>query len=202
MFCGITAGKYPVRSVAYATSLAHLTVELEPALIRGLERGASIAVDGTCLTVVGIQDNLVSFDLIEETLRRTTLSRLVPGSYVNIERSLQFGSEIGGHLLSGHVMGTACIDQIIEKNRQREVWFRCLPEWMEAILPKGFIALDGASLTIVDVEKEGRFSVHLIPETLRVSTLGQKGVGDLVNLELDSHTLTIVATVKNYLTVS
>jgi riboflavin synthase len=200
MFSGIVFGKYSVQAVELEPSLVHLSIELEPCLVEGLKKGASVSVDGTCLTVVNIQEQVVSFDLIEETLRCTTLSQLKPGCPVNIERSLKFGDEIGGHLLSGHVVGTASIERIIEKNGQREVWFRCNPDWMEAILPKGFIAIDGASLTVVGVEREGCFSVHLIPETLRVTTLGQKEVGDLVNLELDSQTQTIVATVKRYLT--
>lgn len=157
--------------------------------------GASVAVDGVCLTVVAIEQRCVAFDVIEETLRRTTLGSLRPGDEVNIERSLKFGDEVGGHLLSGHVMGTARIEEVRQGNCQQEVWFGCPPEWMEAILPKGYIAIDGASLTVVDVEV-GRFSVHLIPETLRVTTLGNKGVGDLVNIEFDLQTQAIVATVK------
>ncbi|MEK7532799.1 MAG: riboflavin synthase, partial [Patescibacteria group bacterium] len=116
---------------------------------------------------------------------------------VNIERSASLGDEIGGHLLSGHIMGTAEITDIDHSDNNHRVTFRAPREWMKYIFSKGFIALDGCSLTIVEVDKTAStFTVWLIPETLRVTTFGFKKVGDKVNVEIDSRTQTIVDTVQ------
>ena len=114
-----------------------------------MEIGASVANNGVCLTVTEIHDDLVSFDLMKETLRITNLGGLKAGDFVNIERAMQMGAEIGGHVLSGHVYCTASVSQIIESENNRQVWFK-LPnkDVMKYILTKGFIAIDGISLTI------------------------------------------------------
>ena len=165
--------------------------------VRGLRRGASVAVDGACLTVTKIDKTRVSFDLMGETLAKTTLGQLKENDRVNSERSASLGDEIGGHLLSGHITGTAEIVAIDHPENNHVVTFGVPPEWMKYIFPKGFIALDGASLTIVDVDKAaGTFTVWLIPETLRMTTFGFKKTGDRVNVEIDSRTQTIVDTVQ------
>jgi len=165
----------------YALSFPHENLEL----------GASVSVDGVCQTVVKIEGEKVWFDAIDETLLRTTFDRMEVGQKVNIERAAKIGDEIGGHLLSGHIYGTATLTQV-DGNIYT---FKCPIEWMKYLFSKGFIALDGISLTVVDVG-EDFFTVHLIPETVQRTTLGQKKVGDHVNLEFDSLTQAAVETVE------
>ncbi|MCC5832706.1 MAG: riboflavin synthase subunit alpha [Chlamydiales bacterium] len=156
-----------------------------------LECGASVSIDGVCQTVVNIENGRVWFDAIDETLKRTTLDTLHVGRKVNIERAAKFGDEIGGHLLSGHIYGTAKLSNI-----ESNIYTFTLPrEWMKYLFSKGYIAIDGISLTLVDVE-EGKFTVHLIPETLQRTTLGTKRLGDRVNIEFDALTQAAVETVE------
>jgi len=168
----------------YALSFPHENLKL----------GASVSVDGVCQTVVKIEDETVWFDAIGETLKRTTLNTMEVGQKVNIERSAKIGDEIGGHLLSGHIYGTATISQV----KENIYTFQCPIEWMKYLFSKGFIAIDGMSLTVVDVH-EDCFTIHLIPETLQRTTLGQKKVGDRVNLEFDSQTQVTVETIERRL---
>lgn len=183
MFTGIVKGQGKV------ISLSPLEIHFPTEMLPQLELGASVAVDGVCLTVTRIETHAVFFDVIEETLRCTTLGTLKPGDLVNLERSARFGDEIGGHLLSGHVIDTV---EIIEaKANVRR--FAC--PWMRYIFPKGYVAIDGISLTVVETTPDS-FTVHLIPETLARTSLGWKGVGDRVNLEIDSQTQVIVDTVQ------
>jgi len=159
-----------------------------------------VAVGGVCLTATEIDGDRVRFDAMAETLRRTTLGALQVGARVNVERSYRVGDEVGGHIVSGHVTGTAEIVAVEATETNRAVTFRCDPSWMKYLLPKGFVALDGCSLTLSDVDaRASTFRVWFIPETLRLTSFGQKTEGDLVNLELDSRTQTIVDTVESYL---
>jgi riboflavin synthase len=167
-------------------------------LAEGLQQGASVSIEGVCLTVSHIDGSRISFDMMGETLAKTTLGALKVGDRVNTERSIRADAEIGGHRVSGHVTGTAAIVNLETPPNNHILTFECEPAWMEYILPKGFIALDGCSLTVVDALPNG-FTVHLIPETLRITTFGTKKVGDRVNLELDPTTQAIVETVKRYL---
>lgn len=198
-----------------------LVVRLPDSMVQGLERGASVSVDGVCLTVTGIlgmakfgmdpptpsspetidsgQFWLVSFDVIRETLEKSTLSTLKPGSLVNIERAARLSAEVGGHHVSGHVYGIGSISKIDKWEGNQKVTFQIPPSWTKYFLPKGYIAIDGISLTLVDVDPNGAFTVHLIPETLARTSLGRKGIGDLVNIELDSQTQAIVDTVERVL---
>lgn len=196
MFSGIVQGTFSVETVIEKRGLTAFSVTLSDELLDGLKMGASVSVDGVCLTVVKIVDKQVFFDVIEETLKRTTLNTLQSGRRVNIERSLRFGEEVGGHLMSGHVFGTAKISQIDQKDENYILHFQCPAEWMRYLFPKGYIALDGCSLTLVDVDPKGSFTVHLIPETLRQTVFATKKVGDRVNLEFDAHTQAIVDTVS------
>jgi riboflavin synthase len=153
-------------------------------LVDGATVGDSIAINGCCLTVVGVRGESVSFQAGKETLRRTNLGKLRAGSAVNLERSLKVGDRLGGHLVTGHIDG---IGTLIERRDQGDwslFWFRAPAELMKQIASKGSIAVDGVSLTVVDVEVE-RFSIALIPHTLTVTTLGRIAVGDAVNLETD-----------------
>jgi riboflavin synthase len=150
------------------------------------------------LTVTSINDSIVDFDIIEETLHRTTLGELEAGSQVNFERALHFGDELGGHLLSGHVMSAGLIHSIKENGEGKDISIIAPPELQKYIIEKGFVAIDGISLTIGAVQSNV-FELHLIPETLRMTTLGAKSEGDAVNIEIDSNTQTIVSTVERIL---
>jgi riboflavin synthase len=200
MFTGIIKGLFPISQVHKKPGMIQYSVTLPPPWFEGLEIGASISIDGVCQSVVRTQGTDVWFDAIEETLQKTTLNDLKSGQRVNVERSAKFSDEIGGHILSGHVYGKAKILKIETWENNKKITFQCEnPEWSKYLFSKGYIAIDGASLTLVDVNPPGTFSVHLIPETLRATTLGQKTEGDRVNLEFDSQTLTIVETVERIL---
>ncbi|MDL4913943.1 MAG: riboflavin synthase subunit alpha [Enterobacterales bacterium endosymbiont of Blomia tropicalis] len=199
MFTGIVQGTAEIVSIEEKDLFRTHIVKLPEALLPGLALGASVAHNGCCLTVTAIDDDRVSFDLIKETLRVTNLGNLRPGDVVNIERAAKFSDEIGGHLMSGHIMTTAEICKIIQSENNREVWFKIQdPAQMKYILHKGFVGIDGISLTVGDVTKT-KFCVHLIPETLERTTLGAKTFGDRVNIEIDPHTQAIVDTVERVL---
>ena len=199
MFTGIVQGTAPIYSITEKANFRTQVVKLLPEMRKDLEIGASVANNGVCLTVTEINGDLVSFDLMQETLRITNLGLLKVGDNVNIERAMQMGTEIGGHLLSGHVYGTAKISNIIASENNRQIWFELLSaDVMKYILTKGFVAVDGISLTIGEV-KGTQFSVNLIPETLQRTLMGQRKVGDIVNIEIDPQTQAIVDTVENYL---
>ena len=146
--------------------------------------GDSVALNGCCLTVVAVDDDRLSFQAGEETLSRTNLGELATGGVVNVERSLRLGDEIGGHLVTGHVDGVGTVDRRDDDAEWCTMWFRFPPELAGQIASKGSIAVDGVSLTLVDVEND-RFSVALIPHTLTITTLGRCQIGDRVNLETD-----------------
>jgi riboflavin synthase len=155
-----------------------------PGFASELSLGESIAVNGACLTVIGRDADSFRFQAGPETLRRTNLGELAPGDRVNLERALRLSDRLGGHLVQGHIDG---VGRIASRDRQGEwetVWFSCPPELATQMVGKGSIAVDGVSLTLVDVAPE-RFSVALIPHTLTNTTLGFKKSGDTVNLETD-----------------
>ncbi|MAY13063.1 MAG: riboflavin synthase [Euryarchaeota archaeon] len=194
MFTGIVAGMGRVESIE-GDELVRLVINFSTVPTEGLEIGASVSVNGVCLTAVEIIGSTVAFDVISETLNLTTLGTLAEGNWVNLERALKVGDEIGGHLLSGHIMGTGEIIVREETDENTDLVIDCPADIMRFIQPKGYIAIDGISLTVGRVE-ENTFSLHIIPETLRLTTLGVKGLGSDVNLEVDSMTQTIVATVE------
>lgn len=199
MFTGIVQGTAEIVSIEEKELFRTHVVRLPQELLPGLALGASVAHNGCCLTVTAIEGDLVSFDLIKETLRVTNLGDLQPGDIVNIERAAKFSDEIGGHLMSGHIMTTAEICKIIQSENNREVWFKIKdPAQMKYILHKGFVGIDGISLTVGDVTKT-KFCVYLIPETLERTTLGAKTFGDRINIEIDPHTQAIVETVERVL---
>lgn len=199
MFTGIVKGFFPIGRVETFNELNRITVLLPPALLDGLETGASVAVNGCCLTVVAFDQNSATFDVMKETLRVTNLGELQQGDKVNIERAARFGDEIGGHLLSGHIHDTVVISDILHEENNVTVFFQFATQWQDYLLSKGYVSLNGCSLTIGEQVDDGRFCVHLIPETLRITSFGCAKVGDRVNLEIDSQTQAIVTTVKNYL---
>jgi riboflavin synthase len=137
----------------------------------------------------------VSFDLMQETLKLTNLGLLKVGDKVNVERAAKFGDEIGGHAMSGHIMNTAEVTRVIESPNNRQVWFQIAPELTKYVFTKGYIGIDGISLTIGEV-KGDQFCVNLIPETLERTILSERVAGDLINIEIDPQTQTIVDTVE------
>jgi riboflavin synthase len=149
-----------------------------------LERGDSIAVNGVCLTAVDITGDGFEADVMEETLARSSLARLREGDRVNLELALRVGDRLGGHFVQGHVDATGSVDSIEQREHSRVVRVSAPPEILRYVVEKGSIAIDGVSLTVVDVDDEG-FSVSLIPETLERTTLGSVSPGDPVNLEVD-----------------
>ncbi|EPP35441.1 riboflavin synthase, alpha subunit [Chlamydia ibidis] len=191
MFTGIVQELGLITSLEVTPAGRAISVRVSADCWRGLELGASVAIDGVCLTVVKVYEEKLFFDVIPETLSCTTISNYTIGDHVNVERSLKFGNEIGGHILSGHVCGVGEIVRI-EQNR----YYFQVPEKLSYYLfEKGFIAVDGISLTIVSVSGK-EFSVGLIPETLHRTTLGCKRVGDLVNIEPDMATKSQVDTLR------
>jgi riboflavin synthase len=200
MFTGIIRGKFPIVFLEDKPGLRQFDIALSPELIDGIKFGASIAVDGVCLTAARFSGNHVGFDAMEETMRKTTIGQFKQGDQVNIERSARMGDEIGGHIMSGHVSTMAKIIAVETPENNKVMTFKLDPIWMKFIFSKGFIGLDGASLTVVEADKQKcTFQVWFIPETLRLTRFGEKTVGDHVNVEIDSGTQTIVETIENYL---
>ncbi|MCS5538302.1 MAG: riboflavin synthase subunit alpha [Candidatus Poseidoniaceae archaeon] len=185
MFTGIVQGLGEVISFEDGS----LCVEIPH--LSDIEQGASIAIDGVCLTVSGFTKDRVWFDVVEETLDLTTLASLSAGDAVNFERAAKVGDEIGGHEMSGHVSCTA----MIESHSDGLMRFSLASKWMKYVTAKGFIAVDGCSLTVVEPDSTG-FSVALIPETLSRTRFGSKVPGDEVNIEIDAKTQAVVDTVE------
>lgn len=197
MFTGIVQELAPVVAIRREAGITQLDVALSAAARRGLQGGASVAINGTCLTVARQSEVSVGFDVIAETMARTNLGDLTVDSQVNVERSAAFGDEIGGHRVSGHITGVARISAITREEANRVMRFEVDRNWLRMLFHKGFVALDGASLTISAVDREAAcIEVSLIPETLARTTLGTRDVGDRVNLEVDPQTQAIVETVE------
>jgi len=204
MFTGIIQGTAEVVAIQEAEAFRTHVVALPPALRQGLEIGASVAHNGVCLTVTAIEGERVSFDLMRETLRVTNLGDLAVGDRVNIERAARFGDEIGGHAMSGHVIAVAELVELDEAPNNRRLWFELPHALGRFLFDKGYIGIDGASLTIGEVRPATaghgpRFCVNLIPETLHRTTLGERLPGDRVNVEIDPQTQAIVETVERLL---
>ena len=197
MFTGIVQGTSAVTSVSQKPNLTVFVVDLGSRLSKGLNIGASISVDGVCFTATQIDNTLATFEAIQETLDRSTFATIAPGRLVNIERSASATDEVGGHRVSGHITGMVNIQNVHNQENERILTLNAPDEWINYIFPKGFITLDGASLTVVDVNRQGSvFTVHLIPETLRATTFANKQEGDRLNFEIDAQTQTIVDTVE------
>ena len=195
MFTGIVAASCEVVATNQGEEVRSIVVDLS-GYDDDLEIGASVAIDGVCMTVVSAIDGHVRFEAIPETLERTTMGLLKQGSRVNIERSLRMGDELGGHILSGHIMSTARILQRTQKGEGIDLLIEHQADTKPYILEKGYIAVDGMSLTVGEVQSEG-FNLHIIPETLRITTIGAKTEGDLVNIEVDSRTQAVVDTIRS-----
>ena len=194
MFTGIVAGISQITAIEDGEEIRSFVVDLA-GFDEGREVGASVALDGVCMTVVSIEGTVVRFDAIPETLERTTLGGLVAEDWVNVERSLRMGDELGGHILSGHILMTARILQRTERGEGVDLLIENPTEAIPYILEKGYVAVDGMSLTVGEVS-ESSFALHIIPETLRVTTIGEKQVGHSVNIEIDSRTQAVVDTIR------
>ncbi len=201
MFTGIVQGTAQIHSIDEKSNFRTQIIKMPQELLADLEIGASVANNGVCLTVTEINQDLVSFDLMQETLKITNLGQIKVGDLVNIERAMKMGDEIGGHILSGHVYCTAKVVERLPSANNLQIWFE-LPNagMMKYVLTKGFIAIDGISLTIGEVKAQS-FCVNLIPETLHRTLIGKREIGDLVNIEIDPQTQAIVDTVERYMAV-
>lgn len=197
MFTGIVAGTGTIREMS-GEEVIRIVIDFQSVTTNNLETGASVSIDGTCLTVVQINSQNISFDVIPETLEKTTLGNKSAGSPVNLERALKMGDELGGHLLSGHILGMGEITERIQGKENLDLRISCPNHIMKFVQEKGYIAIDGISLTIGNVD-ETSFSLHLIPETIALTTIGTKQIGEKVNIEVDSMTQTIVTTVERIL---
>ena len=199
MYTGIVQGQCEVVDVEVANGVGAFTVDLGN-LVDRLEPGFSVSVNGACLTATDVRGTQARFNVIGETFASTNLSEVSAGDRVNIERSLRFGDELGGHVLSGHIAGTAVVSEIVVEGDNRTMWFDVDREHMRYLLWKGWVALDGVSLTISRVDRAaGRIAVSLIPETLARTTLGRVSAGDRVNLEFDAQTQAVVSAVGDLL---
>jgi riboflavin synthase len=195
MFTGIVQGAARVVDIVEKERFRSYRLSLPQGLTEGLAPGASVANNGCCLTVTAIEGDRVSFDLMQETLRVTNLGELTPGSRVNIERAARFGDEIGGHQMSGHIMCMAEVVDVMPSENNHRIVFRMPKALMRYVFVKGYIGIDGISLTIGEVNGDA-FSVNLIPETLQRTNIGARRPGERVNIEIDPQTQAIVDTVE------
>ena len=196
MFTGIVQGLGVIKSIEEGDGIITFSVVCPDT--QDLIIGASVAIDGVCLTATSINGDLVTFDLIPETMERTTLGERTVDDNVNIERSLRYGDEVGGHLLSGHIIGRGLVTYSESVGEGAQLKIKAPPSIQKYIQTKGYIGIDGISLTLGEVV-ENEFDLHIIPETLRLTTLRSKRVGDAVNIEIDSTTMMIVETVERLL---
>ena len=183
MFTGLVEELGKIKSITKGTKSARLTIEGQ-VVLQDVKLGDSIAVNGTCLTVVEYTQRSFTADVMPETVRSTVLAELKPGDVVNLERTLRLGDRLGGHIVSGHVDGVGVIRSKERSDNAIVVTIEAPPEVMRYIIAKGSIAIDGTSLTIVDYGTDW-FSVSLIPHTASLTTVGLKETGSKVNLEVD-----------------
>ena len=202
MFTGIVQGVASVAQMTDRTGLRSFRLGYAPGFADGLAVGASVSVDGTCLTVTALQgDGAADFDVMQQTLALTTLGALAVGSRVNVERAAKDGAEIGGHPLSGHIDLVARVAEVRRPENNHVLRIAVPAPWMRYVFAKGYIAVNGASLTVAEAEREagggGWFEVWLIPETLRMTSFGEKAVGDLFNIEIERSTQVMVDSVRD-----
>jgi len=183
MFTGLVEAIGTVRDLIKTESVFRLSVEC-PKIVSELTQGQSVSVSGACLTVVGAAGGAFDVEMMPETFTRTRFSSLSRGSRVNLERAMRLSGRLEGHLVLGHVDGTATLEKLTGPARTKTAWFRASEDVTRHVVEKGSIAVDGVSLTVIDAE-EGAFSVGLIPATLENSTLGLIRPGDAVNIETD-----------------
>lgn len=197
MYTGIVQRMLPIAQLERKTGLMSFGLKFDSELLEGLEEGASVAVNGCCFTVTGFNEELVSFDAIQETLDITNLKHIKQGDQVNIERSAKSDAEVGGHVLSGHIVDTAEVIDIAETENNKRLTFKGNPDWLKYVFNKGYLAVNGCSLTVAHLDREqSSFSINLIPETLARTNFSLLKIGDEVNIEVESQTQVIVETVE------
>jgi riboflavin synthase len=190
MFTGLIEAVCPVRAVRQLAGAVELAVDLGK-LAKGAKIGDSVAVDGVCLTIAGLEGNVATFDLSGETLAKSTLGRLRTSSPVNIERALKPTDRLGGHFVQGHIDGTATIKAMDKRGQFVDMKFGAGPELLDLMVVKGSVAVDGISLTIANMDQNW-FGTTIIPETLEKTTLGRAKIGDTVNIETDIVTKVVI----------
>ena len=202
MFTGIVQGTARIAALADRPGLRTFTLAFPAGFCQGLEVGASVACNGVCLTVTSVrpQQEQADFDVMLQSLNVTTLGTLAVGDALNVERAAKDGAEIGGHPLSGHVDFQARLQSIRQPENNHVLRLGVPAPWMRYVFAKGYIAVDGASLTVAEAGRErdgsGWFEVWLIPETLRMTTFGGKREGDAFNIEIERQTQVFVDTVR------
>ena len=198
MFTGIVQGTAEILAIVEKENFRSHRIRLPASAVEGLTPGASVAHNGCCLTVTRIEGERVDFDLMQETLNATNLGSLKVGDRVNYERAARFGDEIGGHAMSGHILCTAEVLRVAISPNNRRIRFKLPGAWSKYLFTKGYIGIDGISLTIGEVAAN-EFDVNLIPETLERTNIGARKEGDRVNIEIDPQTQAIVDTVERIL---
>ena len=202
MFTGIVQGIATVARLQDRTGLRSFTLNFPPGFCEGLAIGASVSVDGVCLTVTALRGgDAADFDVMQQSLALTTLADLREGSRINVERAARDDAEIGGHPLSGHIDFQARVAQIRRPENNCVLRIAVPAPWMRYVFAKGYIAVNGASLTVAEAQREsggaGWFEVWLIPETLRMTTFGDKAEGAAINIEIERSTQVFVDTVRD-----
>jgi riboflavin synthase len=202
MFTGIVQGVATVAQLQDRPGLRSFTLAFTPGFADGLAIGASVAVDGVCLTVTALRgSDSADFDVMQQSLALTTLGALAEGSRINVERAARDGAEIGGHPLSGHVDFKARVAEVRRPENNHVLRVAVPAPWMRYVFAKGYIAVNGASLTVAEAQRQGDgsgwFEVWLIPETLRMTTFGDKAVGEALNIEIERSTQVFVDTVRD-----
>ena len=190
MFTGIVQEIGEIKECNKTSSGKTIEVLATNSFTENLKKGASVSVNGVCLTSVSSSNGCMIFDVIKETLRITNLDDIQVGNMVNLERSLRYGDEVGGHILSGHVSCKAK-SRLLQNDGEIELRIECPKEWLDFILLKGYVAINGASLTVAKKQRNS-FSVFLIPETLSATNLSELVEDSFLNIEVDQSTYSSV----------
>ena len=195
MFTGIVRGKGNLKKIIKCEDYISLIIQAPKGFAKNLSKGASVSVNGVCLTVKKGRTDLLEFDVIEETLKKTNLKNISRSSKLNLERSMTADTEIGGHLVSGHIHGTGEVLKVINRKETKDLLIKIPSQLREYFFYKGYVALNGCSLTIGKVLKSS-FYIHLIPETVSITNFKEIKKGDLINIEVEQTTINTVETVK------
>ena len=195
MFTGIVSGKGNLKKIVKCEDYISLIIQAPKGFAKNLSKGASVSVNGVCLTVKKGRTDLLEFDVIEETLKKTNLKNISRSSKLNLERSMTANTEIGGHLVSGHIHGTGEVLKVINRKETKDLLIKIPSQLREYFFYKGYVALNGCSLTIGKVLKSS-FYIHLIPETISITNFKEIKKGDLINIEVEQTTINTVETVK------
>lgn len=199
MYTGIVQAVAPVTQIIRHDGYTQFHIEFPERLLEGLQIGGSVSVEGVCLSATSITGCTVTFDAMDATLERTNLSDLTVGDTVNLERSAKPNDENGGHAMAGHIATTATLVSIKSEMPGAHIRFSVPEEWAKYIFPRGFLAVNGASLTVAEA-KDNIFQINLIPETLRQTTFPRYKTGGRLNIEVDHQTMVMVDVVERTLT--